>query len=164
RNPTGGERLTGRGSRRHAPIPWQDWGMRHTSVFRRLPVLAAPAAFVLGCGSSASGAPGASMDATAGPNGGSSSGAGTSDDVMTGSSSGSGDAATTGTPPPVDAGACPNLPALLDGGWLNVSPPGSNYASTYSGVNAVAVRPDNPAIVYAGVDSNGMFRSTDCGA
>ncbi len=24
-------------------------------------------------------------------------------------------------------------------GWLNVSPPGSNYASTYSGINAVAV-------------------------
>ena len=67
-------------------------------------------------------------------------------------------------PPPVEAGACPDLPALLDGGWVNVSPPESNYASTYSGINAVAVRPDNPAIVYAGADSNGMFRSTDCGA
>jgi hypothetical protein len=68
------------------------------------------------------------------------------------------------TAPPVDAGPCPNLPVLLDGGWVNISPPGSNYASTYSGINAVAVRPDNPAIVDAGADSNGMFRSTDCGA
>jgi len=56
------------------------------------------------------------------------------------------------------------MPALLDGGWINVSPPGSNYATTYSGINAVAIRPDNPAIVYTGADSNGMFRSTDCGA
>jgi hypothetical protein len=70
----------------------------------------------------------------------------------------------TQTHPPVDAGPCPILDTLADGGWLNVSPPGSNYASTYSGINAVAVRPDNPAIVYAGADSNGMFRSTDCGA
>ena len=29
---------------------------------------------------------------------------------------------------------------------------------------SVIVRPDNPAIVYAGADSNGIFKSTDCGA
>jgi hypothetical protein len=63
---------------------------------------------------------------------------------------------------PVTDSACPNLPAA--GSWQNISPPGSNYTSTYSGMNAVVVRPDNPAIVYAGADSNGMFKSTDCGA
>ncbi len=139
--------------------------MRPPSMFRRLPVLAA-AALMLGCSSSGSHA-GASNDATAGPSEASSSGAGEEssleDDAATDGSSDV-DGAAMEMPPTVDAGACPNLPALLDGGWLNVSPPGSNYASTYSGINAVAVRSDDPAIVYAGADSNGMFRSTDCGA
>jgi hypothetical protein len=71
---------------------------------------------------------------------------------------------TVQAPPTVIAGACPNLSTLMAGGWVNISPPGSNYAKTYSGINAVAVRPDNPAIVYTGADSNGMYRSTDCGA
>ena len=63
---------------------------------------------------------------------------------------------------PVADSACPALPAA--GAWINVSPPGSNYTTTYTGMNAVVVRPDDPAIVYAGADSNGIFRSTDCGA
>jgi photosystem II stability/assembly factor-like uncharacterized protein len=133
--------------------------------------VAAVAAVIQGCGSSASHASGAGIDATAGPSDGSSSGAGaesgSTDSPTTGSSgssSGSPGDASSQLPPPVDAGPCPNLPALLDGGWLNISPPGSNYATTYSGINAVAVRPDNPAIIYTGADSNGMFRSMDCGA
>jgi len=145
--------------------------MLHISVVRHWPVVAgaAVAALIQGCGSSASRASGGSIDATAGPNEGSSSGAGSELDSPTagsssGSSSGSSADGSSEVPPPVDAGACPNLPMLLDGGWLNISPPGSNYASTYSGINAVAVRPDNPAIIYTGADSNGMFRSTDCGA
>jgi hypothetical protein len=114
-----------------------------------LSALAAAATLVQACGNPSNSAPGASKDATAGPNeASSSSGSGGAPEML----------------PPVDAGACPNLPSLVDGGWLSVSPPGSNYANTYSGINAVAVRPDNPAIVYAGADSNGMFRSTDCGA
>jgi hypothetical protein len=124
------------------------------------------ATLIEGCGSSGSTASDAGSDATAGGSGSSSGGAGESsveDGGATGSSSGGGDASSQAYPP-VDAGQCPDLPALLDGGWMNVSPPGSNYASTYSGMNAVAIRPDNPAIVYAGADSNGMFRSTDCGA
>jgi hypothetical protein len=32
------------------------------------------------------------------------------------------------------------------------------------GINAIAIRPDNPSIVYVGADSNGIFRSTDCGS
>ena len=58
--------------------------------------------------------------------------------------------------------ACPGLPA--SGTWQNVSPPGSNYPKTYTGMVSVAVRTDDPAIVYAGADSNGIFKSTDCGA
>jgi hypothetical protein len=120
------------------------------SVIRRLPVLAgaAAAALIQGCGSSARSASGASTDATAGPNDGSSSGTG-AESGSTDSSSGNPRDGSSELPPPVDAGACPNLPLLLDGGWLNISPPGSNYATTYSGINAVAVRPDNPAIIYA---------------
>jgi hypothetical protein len=143
--------------------------MRHLSVVRRASVLAAMAgaALVQGCGSSPNSASGSRMDATAGPNDGTSSGStasGSTDGSIQGSSSDGSEDGSAERPPPVDAGACPDLPVLLDGGWLNISPPGSNYASTYSGINAVAVRPDNPAIVYAGADSNGMFRSTDCGA
>ena len=63
---------------------------------------------------------------------------------------------------PVADAACPGLPGA--GTWQNISPPGSHYATTYTGVNAVVVRPDDPAIVYTGVDSNGIFKSTDCGA
>lgn len=63
---------------------------------------------------------------------------------------------------PVTNAACPKLPAA--GQWQNISPPGSNYTTTYTGINAVAVRPDNPAVIYAGADSNGIFKSTDCGA
>ena len=134
-------------------------------------VLGAPASILQGCGGSGGNASGGKPDATTGPSDGSSGGS--SDDATpasdapgtsSGSSGGGSSGSSSGTPPPVDAGACGNLPALLDGGWVNVSPPGSNYATTYSGINAVAVRPDNPAIVYAGADSNGMFRSTDCGA
>lgn len=142
--------------------------MLPTSVAARWLTLAVAAALIEGCGSSSTGASPSSessRDATTGPGDGSSSGAGAEsgldDSPGTGSSSG-GDASQM--LPPVDAGACPNLPTLLDGGWMNISPPGSNYATTYSGVNAVAIRSDDPAIVYAGVDSNGMFRSTDCGA
>jgi hypothetical protein len=63
---------------------------------------------------------------------------------------------------PVADAACPALPPA--GTWRNVSPPGSNYTQTYSGLNAIAVRPDNPAVVYVGADLNGIFKSTDCGA
>lgn len=59
----------------------------------------------------------------------------------------------------VDAACAP--PAS---GWQNISPPGSNYTTTDTGMNAIGVRPDNPAIVYVGADSNGIFRTTDCGA
>jgi hypothetical protein len=62
---------------------------------------------------------------------------------------------------PVSDAACPGLPAS---GWQNVSPPGSDYTNNYSGLNAVAVRPDNPAVVYVGANLHGIFKSTDCGA
>src|SRR5580693_2747527 len=90
-----------------------------------LSALAAAATLVQACGNPSNSAPGASKDATAGPNeASSSSGSGGAPEML----------------PPGDAGACPNLPSLVDGGWLSVSPPGSNYANTYSGINAVAVR------------------------
>jgi hypothetical protein len=136
------------------------WGMRPRSTLRRIQAVAA-LALLQGCGNSTTGASGANMDATAGPSEASTNGGDGASNVEDGSPD---DAGPTEVPPTVDAGACPDLAQLLDGGWLNVSPPGSNYATTYSGINAVAVRSDNPAIVYAGADSNGMFRSTDCGA
>jgi|HubBroStandDraft_2_1064218.scaffolds.fasta_scaffold21223_3 hypothetical protein len=131
---------------------------------RHLLALAAASALAGGCGSSGNAAtPGDASIGDASSSRADGATAGSSPDAE-GSPS---DAATQDEPqelPPVDAGPCPILSQLLDGGWLNVSPPGSNYASTYSGINAVAVRSDNPSIVYAGADSNGMFRSTDCGA
>lgn len=132
------------------------------SRLERLVVLVGAAGIMGACGSSRGNA--------AGPTKGSSDDAGLSSG--SGSSSGSGGGsnvsdASVDAPmqmlATVDAGACPNLASLM-GGWVNVSPPGSKYTTTYSGIDAIAVRPDNPAIVYAGADSVGMFRSTDCGA
>jgi hypothetical protein len=57
----------------------------------------------------------------------------------------------------VDAGACPSLPGA--GQWQNVTPPASD-----AGTSAIAVRPDYPSTVYAGVQGKGIFRSVDCGA
>jgi photosystem II stability/assembly factor-like uncharacterized protein len=154
-------------------------------VMNRRFLVLATAALVCGCGGAGSRASDASGDASTSA-GGDSSAAASTDGTTSPNDGASGDAieesnvadaggasdssgggspeTSTQVPPPVDAGDCPNLPALLDGGWMNVSPPGSNYSKTYSGINAVALRPDNPAVVYAGADSNGMFRSTDCGA
>lgn len=122
--------------------------MRRATALATLLALAAPVALIAACGNSTSASSDAGNDATSAPKEASRSDDGGNTIEML---------------PPVDAGACSNLASLVGGGWVNVSPPGSNYASTYSGINAVAVRPDNPAIVYAGADSNGMFRSTDCG-
>ncbi len=136
-------------------------------MIRRLATFAGVSTLLLGCGSSGHDAADASGDATAGPGDSSPRGAGdesSSDTSTTGSSSGGSGDDSSDVPPAVDAGPCPGMPMLLDGGWVNISPPGSNYGTTYSGINAVAIRPDNPAVVYAGADSNGMFRSTDCGA
>ncbi len=128
-------------------------------------VLGAAMLVVGGCGGSSGSANPGSPDATTGSGDASSSGDANvaEGSVESGSSGGSGGSSGSSSGLPVDAGACPNLPLLLDGGWVNVSPPGSNYATTYSGINAVAVRPDDPSVVYAGADSNGMFRSNDCG-
>ena len=77
--------------------------------------------------------------------------------------SGSGSASDArGTMETVIDTACPGLPAA--GQWQNISPSGSDYTQTYTGINAVVVRPDNAAIVYAGADSHGIFKSSDCGA
>jgi hypothetical protein len=57
----------------------------------------------------------------------------------------------------VDAGQCPSLPA--SGQWADVTPPGVD-----AGTAAIAVRPDYPSTIYAGVHGEGIFRSVDCGA
>jgi hypothetical protein len=80
--------------------------------------------------------------------------------VLACSGSGSGSGSGPHGPPVINA-PCANPPAT--GQWLNISPPGSNYTKTYTGINAVVVRPDDPAIVYTGADSNGLYKSTDCG-
>jgi hypothetical protein len=57
--------------------------------------------------------------------------------------------------------ACAGLSAA--GIWRNISPPNTDYQTTYTGINALAVRPDDPRIIYVGADSHGIYRSTDCG-
>src|SRR5580693_4726536 len=95
----------------------------------RAVALAAGAALITACGNSGSHASGSITDGAAGPDDGAASAVGVDAGFADGSPGTSMDAATQ-TPPPVDAGVCPNMAALLDGGWINVSPPGSNYAST----------------------------------
>jgi hypothetical protein len=62
---------------------------------------------------------------------------------------------------PVADSACPNLPSA--GQWQNISPPGSNYENTYTGINAIVTRPDDPATIFTGADSTGFYVSHDCG-
>ena len=69
---------------------------------------------------------------------------------------------TGGSPIVVHPGNCANLPPR--GTWENVSPPNSGYDATYTGINAIVLRPDNPSIVFVGADMAGIFRSEDCGA
>ncbi|MGO9838162.1 MAG: WD40/YVTN/BNR-like repeat-containing protein [Polyangiaceae bacterium] len=57
--------------------------------------------------------------------------------------------------------SCSTLPA--SGTWRNISPAASDYMQTYAGMMAIAIRPDNPAVVYVGADLHGIFKSTDCG-
>ncbi len=102
--------------------------------------------------------------------------AASNDDVTTGIDTSAIDAGTGGgndtqgdSGPPIGSydgavadSACSGLPA--SGTWKNISPPGSDYTQTYTGMNAIAVRPDNPAVVYVGADMHGIYRSNDCGA
>jgi hypothetical protein len=77
-----------------------------------------------------------------------------------GGSSGSGGTMGAGGAP--KNSPCPDLPAA--GTWKNISPPNTDYMNTTTGLNAPAFRPDDPATIYIGADSHGMFRSTNCGS
>ena len=108
-----------------------------------------------GCLAACSGA-GASAGAGAGTGGDSGATAGSAGTTVDAS------AGSPGRPPPVHAGDCSNLPAK--GTWENVSPPSSNYSKTYTGINAIALRSDDPSVIFVGADSAGIFRSNDCGS
>jgi hypothetical protein len=71
---------------------------------------------------------------------------------------------------PVVSGSCPNL--LPTGEWRRISPPASDYTTSTTSTrpdgfpyqtDAFALRPDDPRTLYVGVNSGGLFRSTDCG-
>ena len=63
----------------------------------------------------------------------------------------------------VASGACAGGPANTVGTWVNISPPGLNYSGTY-GISEMEFDPNNHAILYAAVDTQGLWKSTDCGA
>jgi hypothetical protein len=114
------------------------------------------------CGSGAQPATGASVpDGSSGVDSGD---AGSVIDSGTGSNGGAGAsdagaAADTGPPP----ASCLSDAGLMEAGaWQDITP--KVQMLNYSGTNAVVLRPDNPAIVYVGVDTNGIFRSEDCGS
>ena len=78
-----------------------------------------------------------------------------------GSSPSAGAAGAAMNAPIVSIGNCPSLPGS---GWKEISPPGSKYAETTVGMQAIVLRPDMPGVIYAGADSNGIYKSSDCGA
>jgi hypothetical protein len=82
-------------------------------------------------------------------------------------------------PPPFDASIWSDSsptgqpPKLFSGIWTNITPPGVNlspgccpsgFNGNTFGVTLVEVDPNNPAIVYIGVDVEGIWKSTDEGA
>ena len=133
---------------------------------------------------------GTSHSANAGGKSGSGGSAGKSGNSSTGGSSGTGgsssvaDASSTGGGTGtggggssgaggtlvVDAGVCPAMPAA--GQWKRISPAGSDFTTGSSNLSngfppqtdAIALRPDNPATIFVGSNTKGIFRSTICGA
>lgn len=63
---------------------------------------------------------------------------------------------------------CPAAGATPLGAWQNVTPPGTDMqkhnGQTVYGTQGVLVNPQETSIVYVGVDRQGLFRSSDCGA
>jgi photosystem II stability/assembly factor-like uncharacterized protein len=120
------------------------------------------ASLLLGCGSDPSAAENVVMGsggAGNGTGGGTATAAGASG---VSSAAGAGIAGSWGSPPAVHAGDCANLPKK--GQWENISPPSSNYSKTYTGINAIVLRSDDPSVIFVGADMAGIFRSNDCGA
>lgn len=63
----------------------------------------------------------------------------------------------------ISPGVCAGGPATVPGVWVNISPPLSNYTTTF-GISEVEWDPNNHKVLYAAADLNGMWKSTDCGA
>ena len=67
-----------------------------------------------------------------------------------------------GSARPAATGTCASGPATVPGTWVNISPAGSNYTTTY-GIAAMEIDPNNTAVLYAAADQNGLWKSTNCG-
>jgi hypothetical protein len=84
-------------------------------------------------------------------------------------SNGGGGVATTGDAGGVGGGAC-NMAAGNGGGakgtvgvWEDVTPPDANVASTGNGAEMILVDPARPSDVYVGINTRGIWKSTDYG-
>jgi len=63
---------------------------------------------------------------------------------------------------PHTVGKCDGLGPIET--WEQVTPPYVTAHPSFTGVLVPLVNPQNPAIVYVTSDSDGVFKSTDCGA
>jgi hypothetical protein len=118
-------------------------------------------------GSSGSATGGSSGTATGGSSG---SAAGGSSGTATGGAGGAPQAPTKWDGV-VKNSPCPSLPS--PGTWKRISPPQTDYMTSRTALpgaqfspatTSMAVRPDDPAIVYVGGNKQGIFRTSDCGA
>jgi hypothetical protein len=64
---------------------------------------------------------------------------------------------------PAVGGACSSGPAT-SGTWVNITPPAPGIGSANYGTTNLAIDPNNHAILYATVDQQGLWKSTNCGA
>jgi hypothetical protein len=56
-----------------------------------------------------------------------------------------------------------NPPALTPGVWTDITPPAPGFAQTY-GVSSLEVSPVDPNVIYAPIDSLGLWKTTDRGS
>jgi hypothetical protein len=76
-----------------------------------------------------------------------------------GESANSAPVSTAPSVPPVQG----TPPALVPGVWTNITPPAPGLSSTY-GTAEIEIDPNNHAVLYAAVDQNGLWKSTNYGS
>jgi hypothetical protein len=145
------------------------WEIRMTLSAVRMCAIALLSAAHVGCGSSTGDAASASSGSGSGAGGptsgssgpvGGTGGAAAGSGSSQGASSGAGGNPTSGC---TGSGGNPGRPPeLTPGTWMNITPSQVSFADTF-GANSIDIDPSSPLTLYASLDEQGIWKSTDGG-